>query len=352
MPTHSPVSTASVATSLEPPETNPPHCMPTEGGICDEPPDLGELFRHAGWHRTRGLVYASLRRTRQSLARIDAFVNCGVNSYVYRSSSDPPEYRLGGSACHDRFCLPCAKYRGSVIAGNILDYLKGKGARFVTLTLKQEHAPLSQTLDRLLSCFAYLRKTAFWRSKVYGGCALLEIKLNSLASTWNVHLHALVTGKYLPQHDLSDVWRRVTGDSSIVDVRAVRSDAVVTRYVVKYVSKPLSNSFVNRPAYLDEAVQALHGRRLALTFGSWRGLSLSEAPTEGTWECIGSFHEVCSHAVDGDPESLEALQFICGDCTPDVLEKTQSARPPPRPVPPTEPQLRFDWLTHLPPTRR
>lgn len=53
-----------------------------------------------------------------------------------------------------------------------------------------------------------------------------------------IHAHAIVYGPYIAQKKLSESWRKMTGDSFIVDIRAIRSPQKAARYVLKYISKP------------------------------------------------------------------------------------------------------------------
>ena len=191
---------------LEPPEINPEEPGDLPGGCSCEPIGIAESFRHSGWAHNRSVVYAALKRTNQTTSRIAAFHDCGAFAYVYQTAKAPFEYRLGGSNCKDRFCVPCASDRSRLIAGNVLDALGKKPARFLTLTLKHNDGPLSTQLDRLYSCFATLRNRKLWRSRVDGGCAFTEIKWSKKRESWNVHIHCIIHGRFLPQNELSAAW--------------------------------------------------------------------------------------------------------------------------------------------------
>lgn len=328
---------------LEHPETKPQNDLHAAWGDLSSGTQLAERFRHSGWKRSRGLIYDSLRRTMQSVSRIVSFTSCGDDAYVYQRADDLDVYRLAGSSCRDRFCLPCSIDRSRCLATNVLQALKHKPSRFVTLTLKQTDAILALQLDKLYDSFRRLRARSFWNRHVVGGCAFLEVKWSTKNLAWNVHLHCIVHGTYLPKFDLSKEWWKVTGDSHIVDVRFVDDNNRVGRYVTKYVSKPFNNTFLNRDGLLDEVVRSIKGRRLCLTFGDWRGIRLTESPNEHDWISLGSFHDVALKAVGGDQRSIAAIQMICGANAKLILDSVAAARPPPlRPDPPPS-QLTFAW---------
>jgi hypothetical protein len=195
----------------------------------------------------------------------------------------------------------------------------------------------------LYDSFRTLRATKFWKQRVKGGCAFIEVKYSVANGAWNVHLHAIVHGTYIPKHDLSATWHRITGDSYIVDIRSIEHEEKIAQYVTKYVSKPFNNTFLALPDYLDTVTICMVGRRLCLTFGDWRGIKLTESPNETDWISLGTFHSVVSRAAHGDRECLAAVHAIARDKTPELLAAVERARPPPDREPPPPNQLTFGW---------
>jgi hypothetical protein len=247
---------------------------------------------------------------------------------VFQSIDDPDLYTLGGSTCHDRFCLPCARERSRVIATNVKDKLETDTARFLTLTLQSTTEPLAELLAKLTRDFAALRRTKLWRNKVTGGVAFFELKWLVPTNRWHVHLHALVQGRYVPHADLSKTWLRITGTSHIVHIRIAADNAHVTHYITKYASKPLDPTVVRVPDRLDEAVVALKGKRLCMTFGTWRGYKLTDPPESGTWIQLGTLAEILERAQTSDPVAMAALDAL-------RIEYAPSTRaPPPSPAAP------------------
>lgn len=334
---------ASLFPSLDRPELSVDPTSNAPPGDYPDDANLAETFRHSGWRRNRRLIHESLKRTYQSRSRIDNFADCGVHAYVYKTVDQPISYRLGGSSCRDRFCVPCSIDRSRCLATNVLNELKDKPTRFVTLTLKQTNQRVGDVLDRLTACFRRLRSRKWWNRHVLGGCGFIEIKWSNKTQDWNVHLHLIVHGEYMPQAELSRQWYAITGDSHIVDIRFVKDNHRVGRYVTKYVSKPFNDTFANRPELLDCVVRATQGKRLCLTFGDWRGLKLTESPNEHDWISLGTFHDVVSRAVDGDRECLEAVREICKSNADAIMAAVKKARPPPTDKPPTDTQLFFQW---------
>lgn len=276
-------------------------------------------FRHGGWKIIRERVHASLIRTGQSSSRISAFCSCGAGSWIQRrplAIGNGWEYRIRASCCHDRLCTPCANTRSWRLQLALQSVMKGKRMSFITLTLAGKDESLGEKIDRLYKHFKALRSHPLWDERVRGGAAFLEIKWSDKANRWHPHLHVMADANYIDQGELSTVWRTITKDSYIVDIRRVQDDKQAAAYVTKYASKPLNTSFSNSPVLLDEAVIALKGRRLALAFGDWYGTpldlesdSLLDEGEEGgsSWENFVPLETLLDEANSGDNEARDML---------------------------------------------
>lgn len=313
-----------LSSRLDSPEVESQRRECTAGRAIDSESRTPVLFRHSGWTRTRKLVAEALARTEQSTARRDEFESCGLFAFVLRSLDDPDKYRIAGSCCRDRFCIPCATERSCIIASNVIEIIGDREVRFLTLTIKTHAEPLVDQLDKLYRSFQALRRRRIWTQNVHGGVAFLELKWSDSGERWHPHLHCLIEGTWIDKKRLQTTWREITGDSFVVDIRRPKTASSVTRYVTKYASKPMNTTFCNRPNLLDEAILALAGRKLCVTFGRWRGKLLTATPAEGSWERIGSLEHFISFAADGNVEAIAILAALTDRDLTDLL-----ARAPP-----------------------
>ncbi len=256
----------------------------------------------------------------QSVSRILAFQGCGSEIFVLKSPGEIPQYRLSGAYCHDRLCIPCGEDRSRTIARNLRAALPGKRIRFLTLTISDRTPNLGEKLDRLRDSFAKLQRSSLWKQRVTGGAAFLEVKRSERSDNWHVHYHVLVTGRFIPHVDLVHTWRNITGDSFIVHIKPGGSLTAVSRYVTKYASKPLTSDVLRDPDLLDQAVVALHGRRLCQTFGGLRGVKLTETPTDDTWEQIGTLDALLRRERDGCTEAAYILMTLRCDRLDDARQ--------------------------------
>ena len=191
---------------------------------------------------------------------------CGAFPTIHQGSTGPASLRY--NLCRDRLCPTCQRVRGVRLRLKLLAVVALADApKFVTLTIKHREAPLGDEIDRLFSAFRRLRKSPAWAKRVSGGIYVLEVKRNPNTQRWHPHLHCLVDSSYLPQNQLSAAWHSATGDSTIVDIRAVHSQAEAAGYVASYATKGDDLTKWTAAAIIEYA-QAMHGRRLMHTFGT------------------------------------------------------------------------------------
>lgn len=275
--------------------------------------DLGVAFRHSGWMADRKRVDMALVALAVADRRIERFRACGTNAWVQRSREHPDRLRIAASYCHDRFCVPCGTAHGRIVAGRVRTWLGDRPARFVTFTTFANLQPLAHRLAQLYAAFRRLRRGEWWRSRVTGGVATVEVKRGLGSGKWHPHLHVLCRGKYLDQKELSREWHVATGDSYIVDVRLVGNAGQASDYVAKYVGKPASRTVYSDHNSLHEFMMALTGRRLLLTFGDCK-LQKTQAPDDlDTWENVGKLDDILWLARHGVEHDRQTMYLLTGD---------------------------------------
>lgn len=198
-------------------------------------------------------------------AKMDACCLCPL--YVAKSNG---RVCVAPGMCRDRMCPTCQKMRGRVVQSKLLQAVSTMDApRFMTLTLKSNDDGLSAVLDRLYLAFRDLRRRPQWKSRVVRGVAVCEVTRNAEDGRWHAHIHAVFDGEYFPQDLLAELWRSVTGDSFIVDVRAVRARSDAAKYLATYIAK--GNGVVEWPSdSIAEYALAMKGRRLLIPFGAMK----------------------------------------------------------------------------------
>lgn len=304
-----PSQAANASSSLDPLETSDQAQKPFSEHATD---DVG--WRHRGEGLTRTLILAAFNRLMLSEARLLNYQMCGHSAFVCRSAADPSKLAIMANRCHDRWCTACGRERSYRIRAGLMRLLGSvKAARLITLTVRSSPGEsLGSCLDRLHDSFGKLRKHKLWACCVRGSCAIIEVKFNPERRSWHAHYHVVASGKFIQQAELSRVWAEITGDSPIVDIRLVRSEEQLARYLTKYLSKPFSREVLFEADALDEAIRTLKGRRMVSTHGEWRGESLLAQGKDDTddWVFVDSLNSLLHRRRNGDREADAIVQAL------------------------------------------
>ncbi len=309
-------------------------------------------WRHTHWRSTRRRTIDALATLAQrvydtppqrdiSQRRLHAFIDCGSSAWVQVSRDDPNRFRITCARCHDRFCLPCANEKARVAAARLHAKIQGTPHRFLTLTLHTDTDSLADSLSRLLKSFRKLRQRAFWKRHVKGGIAIVEVTYNHDRKRWHPHLHVVVAGRYMAKADIGKEWYAVTGDSWIVDIRLIRDDNTASKYLAKYATKGYNASVTKTFETLTTALVAMRGRRLLITFGTWRGFRITDPESDESWLPVASLTRLRAQATDGDQEALWILAHITFPIS------LRSPPTDPRPPPPEQSIMEPDVLHPL-----
>lgn len=211
--------------------------------------------------------------------------------------------------CSDRTCTECRRksYYSllraylSIVKQVVVDY---HNLRLMTLTV--ENIPISSTdfvrrqCNKILRYFDLMRKRKYYRNVIRGGIRSLELVCKD-GQTWNLHLHILFEGSYIPVccQDMKDSnnaygisymekevcpnckkilclrrdWIHYTKTSPVVDIKKAFCIRGGLKYVMKYLGKPATVG-----DYKDAYNLIMKGRRLVQPFGTWYDMKLEKEP--------------------------------------------------------------------------
>jgi hypothetical protein len=138
---------------------------------------------------------------------------------------------LAPSRCRRWACPDCGPRKARKLAKRIQ---QTKAQRFITLTIRPDPARTPEAqLDRLTAAW----RTIFKRLKrEHHGKALGYVRIVELTRRGTPHLHIAYIGPYVPQRRLS-AWMNELVGSPIVDIRRIKTEAGLARYLAKYLTK-------------------------------------------------------------------------------------------------------------------
>lgn len=171
--------------------------------------------------------------------------------------------------CRDRMCPLCARRRGIEVANDLADRCARQSTvRFLTLTLKASDDPLVDRIRHILECFKRFRQLPAIKAAIDGGARCIEVTRGQSLGHWHVHLHCLISGDFIAQKFIKRCWHEITGDSFVVDIRAVHDRKDAVRYMASYIAKPTRLRDWS-DAMLREYCDALTGVRMVQCWGTW-----------------------------------------------------------------------------------
>lgn len=214
--------------------------------------------------------------------------------------------------CRDRLCSTCQAQRARHVALRARAIIEAYNApRFLTLTIAADGRGLKDRLDHLVRSFRQFRRTRSFREHVLGGLATLEVTYNDRTGNWHAHIHAVIDGEFWDQAGISDTWLSATGDSKVVDIRAVHDRSEIARYLAKYVAKAADVEYWPDAAIREYAI-AMSGRRLLLTFGKSHARQLDIAPESEkrhAREILCQPDFIIRYAVEGNQYAIRAILY-------------------------------------------
>lgn len=309
---------------IRPKKTPPPQFVDAMPATEDETD-----FRHSWWKVKREKVRAMLAVSGTRPAALYAFDNCGAECVV-EFSVEANKWRLRANYCKCRHCEACMKSKANKLAANLrkrlLQTADGR-YRFITLTLRHTDNPLTDQIKRLYKSFTKLRNSKAWKKSQRGGAFCLEVKFNSKTRQWHPHIHVISEGDFLDKFDLSRAWLAATGDSPIVDIRALKSEKDAAHYVAKYVTKGTSSDVWNDLDAAQEWIAATKGVRVCATYGTWRGYKLTEHVDEfSDWKPVGRFQAIIDAAQRMEAWAMAIVNGIFPSSNPDEANKSRGKR--------------------------
>lgn len=142
------------------------------------------------------------------------------------------------------------------------------GVKHVVLTQRNFYTDLCAEIGKARKNFGKLLRRAVF-AEVRGGCASIE--LTNERRGWHLHFHILLDSQWVDAAKLSLTWGQLVGqDYAIVKVKGVTEQSYVQE-VCKYVVSAQEMAKWS-PEQILTFIEALAGRQMFSTFGSFRGM--------------------------------------------------------------------------------
>ncbi len=228
--------------------------------------DTGGDKSQSGQRLARGDIARALHESgfyRES----DRFERCGRRLIRLRCQTETRTFALP-ETCKSRVCPECQQRAAAKMRRGFTKMIgswrrrPGQAVMLITLTFRSNGGAISgPDIRRGFREVRRLIREFYPKSRGCGAVGVAEIGAHN-----NLHVHLIVVGGYVAQRELSARWLHITGNSYVVDVRAVRDVTRSVGYVLKYMGK--TPDYADPGAYAG-LLRALRGTRRLHTFGVW-----------------------------------------------------------------------------------
>lgn len=215
--------------------------------------------------------------------------------------------RIASSRCKLRWCPICRDVSRQIVTVAVSEWLQAQAyPKMITFTLKHSEYPLPDQIKKLYDSFRKIRQRAYFKRHVSGGVWFFQIKQSSATGEWHPHIHCLVAGRFLPHADLKSLWKKITTDSNIVDIRPVEDKEAAACEVARYATSPADLTRMDLESAYDVYLST-KSKRICGTWGNAKGLALRPTPAEDRddWERVADFFFV--NVGRQNDETLEAF---------------------------------------------
>lgn len=197
--------------------------------------------------------------------------------------------------CNSRLCPCCASrsargHRKLVREALKLPLLVGQYRKFVTFTIPNHGRSLHESRRIVNYAWSLMRKRAWWKRTIKGGCKSEEFTLTRTGIHY--HVHSILISKYILFEILRSEWTKAymkaaerfglpisvaTADSLlIVNVRNISNRDQAANEVCKYITKSDSWKKLN-PTDLLDVLRLKRFPRVFEMFGTWRNTATANA---------------------------------------------------------------------------
>ena len=178
-------------------------------------------------------------------------------------------------SCGHKACGRCAGVQRWRKVEKLWPLVKAfKDPRFLTLTFKSKHHLTPEWRRSQFKALRSFLKNRWVKERIGGGVWAWEVTYNQRLKMWHPHFHILFDGAFMKQGDIRRIWKEITGDSFIVDIRPITGEGEDAklgglRETVKYITKAVA--FAEDEVLLEEFLTATKGMRRIGLFGKAQG---------------------------------------------------------------------------------
>jgi hypothetical protein len=233
---------------------------------------LGKEFRLLDRYEMQTDLVEALQKTEHHTYLVPKVAACHKSFRHWRCERNH-DWAEAENSCSVRVCPHCSHRRSKILAERTQSFIVGKPRLRYVVLAERNSDDLQKGIASLWESWTRLRRSVRWKRKVQGSIVALEVTYNRDEGTWHPHLNVLMEGEYFPFEELNQAWIEATNHAGQTSFIRAADEGTVFE-LIKYVTKV--SDLLDNPGALDTFLTASHGRRLIRTYGSFRGLTLTD----------------------------------------------------------------------------
>jgi len=279
--------------------------------------------RHADEYQAALSLYCHIDNI-EGTTRAEHFLQCRRWAYFARHR-ETGKVKVISNACRLRWCPLCAEAKANLIRSNVSEWMKTvKRPKLLTLTVQHTNEPLGVQIERLYKQFRLFRQHKTLKKAIRGGVWFFQLTYRPKSCQWHPHLHCVLDANYISKRLLSLEWLATTGNSFVIDIRAIKHPEKVAFDVARYTSRPCRLADFDKKDQ-TEIFTVFHRKRFCGGFGTGRQSLLLTKSFEGranwqrlpAWEIVianqrdnGAFQAILSAWLSNTSVSYDAVASV------------------------------------------
>jgi hypothetical protein len=254
---------------------------------------LSEESRLLDRYEAQGELAGALERTEFHRHLAEKVLGCHKKFRHFRCDNNH-DWAKSTNSCSVRLCPHCSRDKAKTIGTKVQAFVVGKENLKYMVLAERNSKNLAEGIKSLYAAWDKLRRSVFWKRRVTGSMAVLEVTYSVKRKSWHPHLNVLFEGEYIPFKELNLKWQKVTENRGRTSWIQKANEGTVWE-LVKYTLKvaEYENTSEGRvlkllfddPKVLDEFLASVYGVRLIRTYGTFRSMGDVEGEEEKCPDC-------------------------------------------------------------------
>jgi hypothetical protein len=254
---------------------------------------LNKEFGLLDRYEVQAELVGALERTEFHRHLAEKVLGCH-KKFRHKRCENNHDWARATNSCSVRLCPHCAHDKVNLVGKRVQAFVVGKENLKYMVLAERNSKNLAEGIKSLYQSWDKLRRSVFWKRRVTGAMAVLEVTYSAKRKSWHPHLNVLFEGDYIPFRELNIKWQKVSegrGRTSWIQKANEGTVWELIKYTLKVAEYENTSEgrvlqlLFDEPGVLDEFLSSVYGVRLIRTYGSFRSMGDVESEEEKCPDC-------------------------------------------------------------------